>query len=50
MMAYNKAQDQLAIGSHDNFIYLYACPGGSTYTKTWKLKAHSSYITCLDWS
>ena len=41
--------NKLAIGSHDNMIYLYNCDATS-YTKTWKLKAHSSYITCLDWS
>jgi microtubule-associated protein-like 1/2 len=37
----------LAIGSHDNIIYVYETDG---YTLKHKLKAHTSYICGMDWS
>jgi WD40 repeat protein len=38
----------LAVGSHDNMIYLYDVQKGFKLRK--KLKAHSSYITHMDFS
>uniref|UniRef100_A0A4W5Q3M0 Echinoderm microtubule-associated protein-like 4 n=1 Tax=Hucho hucho TaxID=62062 RepID=A0A4W5Q3M0_9TELE len=41
----------LAVGSHDNFIYLYIVSDkGRKYTRYGKCIGHSSYITHLDWS
>lgn len=47
-MAYNPDCSVLAVGSHDNFVYLYNKE--KKYKYTGKLKGHSSFITCLDWS
>ena len=53
IMRYTKEGDRLAVGSHDNFIYVYATsqngPDGK-YKALGKLIGHSSYITALDWS
>lgn len=41
----------LAVGSHDNFIYIFTVSeDGKQYKKHGKLSGHSSYITHLDWS
>ncbi|KAM9803929.1 echinoderm microtubule-associated protein-like 4 [Neosynchiropus ocellatus] len=41
----------LAVGSHDNFIYLYTVSdNGRKYGRSGKCSGHSSYITHLDWS
>uniref|UniRef100_A0AAV2JLP6 Echinoderm microtubule-associated protein-like 4 n=1 Tax=Knipowitschia caucasica TaxID=637954 RepID=A0AAV2JLP6_KNICA len=41
----------LAVGSHDNFIYLYTVSeNGRKYNRYNKCSGHSSYITHLDWS
>ncbi|XP_066536566.1 echinoderm microtubule-associated protein-like 2 isoform X1 [Hoplias malabaricus] len=41
----------LAVGSHDNFIYIYnVTEGGRRYTRFGKCTGHSSFITHLDWS
>ncbi|XP_032408648.1 echinoderm microtubule-associated protein-like 4 isoform X3 [Xiphophorus hellerii] len=41
----------LAVGSHDNFIYLYSVwEQGRRYSRYGKCSGHSSYITHLDWS
>uniref|UniRef100_A0A667XX79 EMAP like 4 n=1 Tax=Myripristis murdjan TaxID=586833 RepID=A0A667XX79_9TELE len=41
----------LAVGSHDNFIYLYTvAERGRKYSRYGKCTGHSSYITHLDWS
>lgn len=37
----------LAVGSHDNAIYLYSLP---KFQKLFVMRKHSSYITHLDWS
>jgi WD40 repeat protein len=39
----------LAIGSHDNDIYIFKVNGNS-YTLHGKLEAHKSFITNMDWS
>ncbi len=39
----------LAIGSHDNDIYLFKV-NGNNYTLHGQLKAHKSFITNMDWS
>uniref|UniRef100_A0A6Q2WSN2 HELP domain-containing protein n=1 Tax=Esox lucius TaxID=8010 RepID=A0A6Q2WSN2_ESOLU len=41
----------LAIGSHDNYIYIYAVvESGRKYSRVGKCSGHSSFITHLDWS
>ncbi|KAK3732810.1 hypothetical protein QZH41_017712, partial [Actinostola sp. cb2023] len=41
----------IAVGSHDNFIYIYTVSeDGRTYRRHGKLSGHSSFITHLDWS
>ncbi|XP_077438464.1 EMAP like 4 isoform X2 [Vanacampus margaritifer] len=41
----------LAVGSHDNFIYVYnVAERGRKYSRYGKCSGHSSYITHLDWS
>ncbi|XP_046859210.1 echinoderm microtubule-associated protein-like 2 [Xenia sp. Carnegie-2017] len=41
----------LAIGSHDNFIYVFAVTeNGKNYKKYIRFSGHSSYITHFDWS
>ncbi|XP_053503201.1 echinoderm microtubule-associated protein-like 2 isoform X2 [Ictalurus furcatus] len=41
----------LAVGSHDNFIYIYAVTeNGRKYSRVSKCTGHSSYVTHLDWS
>ena len=50
IMRYNPDGSKLAVGSHDNFIYLYNTTPDGRYTRAGTLKGHSSYITALDWS
>lgn len=41
----------LAIGSHDDYIYIYAVTeNGRKYSRVGKCSGHSSFITHLDWS
>ncbi|KAJ8399479.1 hypothetical protein AAFF_G00411910 [Aldrovandia affinis] len=41
----------LAIGSHDNYIYIYAVDeSGRKYSRVGKCSGHSSFITHMDWS
>uniref|UniRef100_A0A8C0ISM3 EMAP like 2 n=1 Tax=Chelonoidis abingdonii TaxID=106734 RepID=A0A8C0ISM3_CHEAB len=41
----------LAVGSHDNFIYVYGVSeGGRKYSRVGKCSGHSSFITHLDWA
>ncbi|MGH0147181.1 UNVERIFIED_CONTAM: hypothetical protein FKN15_010285 [Acipenser sinensis] len=41
----------LAVGSHDNFIYVYAVTeNGKKYSRVGKCTGHSSFVTHLDWS
>uniref|UniRef100_A0A8C3NA96 EMAP like 3 n=1 Tax=Geospiza parvula TaxID=87175 RepID=A0A8C3NA96_GEOPR len=41
----------LAIGSHDNFIYIYSvAEGGRKFSRFGRCTGHSSFITHLDWS
>ncbi|XP_027003729.1 echinoderm microtubule-associated protein-like 2 isoform X2 [Tachysurus fulvidraco] len=41
----------LAVGSHDNFIYIYAVTeNGRKYSRLSKCTGHSSFVTHLDWS
>ena len=46
-MVFSPDGKYLAVGSHDNMIYLVAT---KTYKKVTKLTGHSSFITSLDWS
>ncbi|XP_043916203.1 echinoderm microtubule-associated protein-like 4 isoform X2 [Protopterus annectens] len=51
VMRYSVDGTFLAVGSHDNFIYLYTVSdNGRKYSRYGKCTGHSSYITHLDWS
>ncbi|XP_008834084.1 echinoderm microtubule-associated protein-like 4 isoform X2 [Nannospalax galili] len=51
VMRYSVDGTLLAVGSHDNFIYLYVVSeNGRKYSRHGKCTGHSSYITHLDWS
>jgi len=49
VLKYSPKEDKLAVGSHDNNIYIYEV-NGNTYKKIATCKAHQSFITNLDWS
>ncbi|XP_039865853.1 echinoderm microtubule-associated protein-like 4 isoform X1 [Simochromis diagramma] len=51
VMRFSIDGSMLAVGSHDNFIYLYnVSEQGRKYSRYGKCTGHSSYITHLDWS
>uniref|UniRef100_I3JIT7 EMAP like 4 n=1 Tax=Oreochromis niloticus TaxID=8128 RepID=I3JIT7_ORENI len=51
VMRFSVDGSMLAVGSHDNFIYLYnVSEQGRKYSRYGKCTGHSSYITHLDWS
>ncbi|XP_035388972.1 echinoderm microtubule-associated protein-like 1 isoform X5 [Electrophorus electricus] len=51
VMRYAPDGNFLAIGSHDNYIYIYAvAENGKKYNRVGKCSGHSSFITHLDWS
>ena len=47
---YNSDGTRIAVGSHDNKIYVYNVTDDCKYKPFTALKGHSSYITALDWS
>jgi len=49
-MSYSPSNDKLGVGSHDNFIYIYPINAEGVYSRCYKLKGHSSYISAFDWS
>jgi len=48
-MKYSPDESMLAVGSHDNNIYIYKVDG-TNYSLHGKLTGHNSFITNLDWS
>ena len=50
IMRFSNAADKIAVGSHDNYIYIYTTNPNGKYGVHGKLTGHSSYITALDWS
>ena len=46
-MSYSPDSSKLAVGSHDNNIYIYSA---SDYALLGTLKAHNSFIVSVDWS
>ncbi|XP_062253173.1 echinoderm microtubule-associated protein-like 1 isoform X6 [Platichthys flesus] len=51
VMCFGPDGNFLAIGSHDNYIYIYAvAENGRKYSRVGKCSGHSSFITHLDWS
>ncbi|XP_067844915.1 echinoderm microtubule-associated protein-like 4 isoform X2 [Heptranchias perlo] len=51
VMRYSPDGNYLAVGSHDNFVYIYTvAENGRKYSRQGKCTGHSSYITHLDWS
>ena len=48
-LRYNGDMTKLAVGSHDNYIYIFTCSDAG-YKLERRLFGHSSYITCIDWS
>ena len=49
MIKYSPDESKVAVGSHDNNIYVFAVSGDS-YSLHSTCKAHNSFITNLDWS
>ena len=47
---YNSDGTKIAIGCHDNRIWVYNVTDDCKYKGVCILKGHSSYITALDWS
>uniref|UniRef100_W5NC28 EMAP like 1 n=1 Tax=Lepisosteus oculatus TaxID=7918 RepID=W5NC28_LEPOC len=51
VMRFSPDGNFLAIGSHDNYIYIYGVnENGRKYSRVGKCSGHSSFITHLDWS
>uniref|UniRef100_A0A8C4QU63 Echinoderm microtubule-associated protein-like 2 n=1 Tax=Eptatretus burgeri TaxID=7764 RepID=A0A8C4QU63_EPTBU len=51
VVRYSPDGKYLAIGSHDNYLYLYnVCENGCTYKEAGKCSGHSSFVTHLDWA
>ncbi|XP_068435915.1 echinoderm microtubule-associated protein-like 1 isoform X8 [Clinocottus analis] len=51
VVCYGPDGNFLAVGSHDNYIYVYAvAENGRKYSRVGKCSGHSSFITHLDWS
>ncbi|XP_058868043.1 echinoderm microtubule-associated protein-like 4 isoform X1 [Acipenser ruthenus] len=51
VVRYSPDGSYLAVGSHDNFIYIYTvAENGRRYTRFGRCTGHSSFITHLDWS
>ncbi|XP_039524725.1 echinoderm microtubule-associated protein-like 1 isoform X6 [Pimephales promelas] len=51
VMRFSPDGNFLAVGSHDNYIYIYAvAENGKKYSRVGKCSGHSSFITHLDWS
>lgn len=48
VLRYSPDGKTLAVGSHDNNIYLYDCEDDYSLKAT--LSSHNSFIVCLDWS
>lgn len=48
VMAFSPDNKYLAVGSHDNLIYIY--DASDDFSLVGKCRGHSSYINCLDWS
>jgi WD40 repeat protein len=48
-MSYNPSMSKLAAGSHDNNIYIFNV-SAKKYMQYCVLKAHTSFVTSLDWS
>ena len=49
MLKYSPDDSKLAVGSHDNNIYVFEV-SGNDYNSKCTMKAHNSFITNLDWS
>jgi WD40 repeat protein len=49
VMKYSPDEKYLAVGSHDNGVYIYEIDG-ENYKLAKRFMKHSSYVTCLDWS
>ncbi|XP_038641850.1 echinoderm microtubule-associated protein-like 2 isoform X3 [Scyliorhinus canicula] len=51
VMRYSPDGNFLAIGSHDNYVYIYAvAENGRKYNRVGRCSGHSSFVTHLDWS
>lgn len=48
VMKYSPCEKYLAVGSHDNNIYVYNVQNG--YSLYCKFNKHNSFVTSLDWS
>ena len=51
VMVYSPNQEFLAVGSHDDSIYVYKISGNGEYSLHWAItNTHSSAVTAIDWS
>jgi len=51
VLAYSPNEEYLAVGSHDDSIYIYKISDSGEYSMHWAITfVHSSAITGLDWS
>ncbi|XP_072405509.1 echinoderm microtubule-associated protein-like 2 isoform X2 [Chiloscyllium punctatum] len=51
VMSYSPDGNYLAIGSHDNYVYIYTvAENGRKYNRVGRCSGHSSFLTHLDWS
>ena len=50
VMSFSPCKSMLAVGSHDNCLYIYNTTDGTDWTLKGKMDKHSSYIMALDWS
>ena len=51
VLTYSPNQEYLAVGSHDDSIYIYRISDSGDYTLHWAINfVHSSAITAMDWS
>lgn len=51
VLRYSPNQEFLAVGSHDDSVYIYRISDSGDYTLHWAINfVHSSAITAMDWS
>jgi len=50
VMRYSPCENFLAVGSHDNYVYVYEISEEGTYKLYCKFAKNNSFITSFDWS
>ena len=49
-LRYSPCENYLAVGSHDNIVYVYKISEAGAYSLYKSFAKHTSYVTALDWS